>query len=150
MLMKKNKVGNTIDCLNNKGTTMVETLVAFVVLMIVLLALFKMVTFCSQLKMRSIDTSRVLQVFNQEIYRNNNVYEKVHRVKYVTDLSLREGKQGPLFYIVPAGSDDMNKRLWVTDINAYSFSYDENDTLIKEDKIMAPKAMVFVHKKDDN
>ena len=136
--MKKNKVGNTIDCLNNKGTTMVETLVAFVVLMIVLLALFKMVTFSSQLKMRSIDTSRVLQVFNQEIYRNNNVYEKVHRVKYVTDLSLREGKH------------DMNKRLWVTDINAYSFSYDENDTLIKEDKIMAPKAMVFVHKKDDN
>ena len=107
--MKKNKVGNTIDCLNNKGTTMVETLVAFVVLMIVLLALFKMVTFSSQLKMRSIDTSRVLQVFNQEIYKNNNVYEKVHRVKYVTDLSLREGKQGPLFYIVPAGSDDMNK-----------------------------------------
>lgn len=137
-------------CSNNKGSTMVETLVAFVVLVIVLLALFKMVTFSSQLRMRAVDTAIVLQEFNQEVYRKPDTYNKIHRKKYVTDLSLMEGKQGPLFYIEPANSgDDMNKRLWVTDINAYSYSYDENESIIKEEKILAPKAIVFVHQKDD-
>lgn len=56
--------------LDNKGTTMVETLVSFVVLSIVLLALFKMVSFSSQLRMRAVDTASVQGEFNQEMYKN--------------------------------------------------------------------------------
>ena len=59
--------------LDNKGSTMVETLVSFVVLSIVLLALFKMVSFSSQLRMRAVDTATVRGEFNQEMYKNLGV-----------------------------------------------------------------------------
>lgn len=51
------------------GSTMVETLVSFVVLFIVLAALYGIVSFSSGLYMKSVDTSRVHQRFYQEIYK---------------------------------------------------------------------------------
>ena len=145
--MKKIKVLK----LNNKGSTMIETLVAFLVLMIVMAALFKMVSFSSELRMRSVDTGNVLADFNQELYSKGS-YSKIKKTKFKTDLTLSEGKQGPLFYIVPADTADGNtdNALWVTDINAYGFTYDESDSLIKDENIIAPKAMQFVHEKDDS
>ena len=56
--------------LNNKGMTMVETIVSFVVLVIVLAGLYSMVKFSSQLSMRAVDTGRLLQSFSGTLYRN--------------------------------------------------------------------------------
>ena len=53
----------------NKGSTMVETLVSFVVLFVVLAGLYGIVSFSSELYMRSVDTSRLHQKFYSEIYR---------------------------------------------------------------------------------
>ncbi|MCR4609752.1 MAG: hypothetical protein K5750_08690 [Eubacterium sp.] len=54
---------------NNRGSTMVETLVSFTVLFIVLAALYGIVSFSSELYMRSVDTSRLYQKFYREIYK---------------------------------------------------------------------------------
>lgn len=63
--MKSMRVKNK----NNNGSTMVETLVSFVVLFIVLAALYGIVSFSSELYMRSVDTSRLHQRFYREIYK---------------------------------------------------------------------------------
>ena len=53
----------------NSGSTMVETLVSFVVLFIVLAALYGIVSFSSELYMKSVDTTRLHQKFYQELYK---------------------------------------------------------------------------------
>lgn len=53
----------------NSGSTMVETLVSFVVLFVVLAALYGIVSFSSELYMKSVDTSRLYQKFYQEVYK---------------------------------------------------------------------------------
>lgn len=54
---------------DNTGSTMVETLVSFVVLFVVLAALYGIVSFSSELYMKSVDTSRTNQKFYMEIYK---------------------------------------------------------------------------------
>ena len=56
--------------LGNRGSTMIETLVSFVVLAIVFLALMKMSSFSSQLRMRAVDTANIRNSFNKEINKN--------------------------------------------------------------------------------
>ena len=58
--------------INHKGSTMVETLVSFVVLFIVLAALYNIVVFSSELYLRSVDTSRLQQKFYREIYKKDD------------------------------------------------------------------------------
>lgn len=54
---------------DNKGMTMVETIVSFTVLFIVLAALYGIVSFSNELYMKSVDTSRMVQKFYREIYK---------------------------------------------------------------------------------
>ena len=69
----------------NAGSTMVETLVSFVVLFAVLASLYGIVVFSSELYMRSIDISRQQQQFYREIYKKDsafNVLGPVTRKEY--------------------------------------------------------------------
>ena len=129
----------------NKGTTMVETIVAFVVLTIILVALYRMIMFSSELRMRATDMSNIMKEFNTELYSKGTL-NNVTKEPYVTNnISLGEGKvKGPLFYI----KTDDESELWVSDIKAYGYSYKEND-IQKNDHMSIPKAIVFVHEKDD-
>ena len=68
---------------NHKGSTMVETLVSFVVLFIVLAALYRIVTFSSELYFRSVDTSRLQQRFYREIYKTNPDESFVQKTRFV-------------------------------------------------------------------
>ena len=65
----------------NRGSTMVETLVAFVVLMIILALITGIIMFCSKLRMRAEETSRAMTEFTAQI---NNVENE-------TDISTEEG-----------------------------------------------------------
>lgn len=62
----------TKKSLNNRGMTMVETIVSFLVLIIVLAGLYSMVKFSSQLSMRAVDTGRLLQSFSGTLYKNGD------------------------------------------------------------------------------
>ena len=58
---------------NNSGSTMVETLVSFVILFLILASLYGIVAFSSELYMRSVDTSRLLQRFTREINKKDEL-----------------------------------------------------------------------------
>lgn len=79
------KLKEAIRDRRNAGSTMVETLVSFVVLFAVLGALYGIVVFSSELYMRSIDISRQQQRFYREIYKKKtafNVLGPVSRTEY--------------------------------------------------------------------
>ena len=57
---------------DNKGTTMFETLVAFTVLSIILVALFRMIMFSSELRMRASDMNSIMKTFNTELYSKDS------------------------------------------------------------------------------
>ena len=59
---------------------MIETLVSFVVLVMVLAALYGVVLFSSELYMRSVDTSRLQQQFYREIYKTSGRNEDFIKV----------------------------------------------------------------------
>ena len=93
-----------------------------------------------------------MQTFNKELYSNSEL-DKVSVVKYVTEnVQYEDTNKGPLFYIVPEkkNSEGKDVDLWVSDINAYSYTYDmSKDSNASSENLAIPKALVFVHEKDD-
>ncbi len=86
-MIRLRKSINRIKMLNNnQGSTMVETLVAFVVLMIILAIMYGVIAFCSELRMRAEDTSRAVVKFRTEMYNSKNAPEGtdfgVHKKDY--------------------------------------------------------------------
>ena len=79
MMFKKKRELN-----KNAGSTMVETLVSFVVLFIVLAGLYGIVSFSSELYMKSVDTNRMHQKFYQEVYKFPSGNVSVDSVNYDT------------------------------------------------------------------
>ena len=56
---------------NNKGTTMVETLVGFVILMIILGMIYGIIHFCSIMRLNAEDTEKRINIFSGEVHSNN-------------------------------------------------------------------------------
>ena len=143
---------NKISLRDNKGSTMLETLVAFAVLMVILVALTRLIMFSSELRMRAIDTGRILQTFNKCLYseelKNSNSFEKVKKTHYNSDRANEErptgGVVGPLFYIT---SDETGSELWVTEIEADCYTYDSSDSSVSTENLSVPNAIIFDHKK---
>ena len=154
MMLGKKNASNRIKRVlrSNKGTTMMETLVAFVVLMVILVALTRVIMFSSELRMRAMDTGRVLQTFNKCLYSNelktSDQFEMVKKQHYssahASDARPGGGVVGPLFYITPDGS---SSELWVTEIEANSYTYDDADANNTNENYALPSVMVFEHKK---
>lgn len=144
----KNRIEHVLY--EDKGTTMMEVLVSFVVLMIILVALTRTVFFSSELRMRAVDTGRIMQTFNKCLYsqelKDGTSFDKVKRVKYTTDnVEISDGKyKGPLFYITP--EEDSAVELWVTEIDANCFTYDPDDSTVSSENLVIPKAIMFEHK----
>ena len=138
----KNRINNVLY--NDKGTTMMEVLVSFVVLMVILVALTRAIFLSSELRMRAMDT------FNKCIYsieiKNSESFDKVKRERFTTNnVEISDGKyKGPLFYITP--DDDKNVELWVTEIDANCFTYDPDDSTVSSENLAIPKAIMFEHK----
>ena len=141
--------------MDNSGSTMVETLVAFVVLMIVLVALYGMIRFSSNLRMRAVDTSDVRNIFSREIYKSTPDTTKVDEKEYV-------GKFAPdrttMFSLKPntEKTDAFNM------INNYEYTdpgyslrlpcidakgYKSLDQRISEENLPTPKVICFEYNK---
>lgn len=144
----KNRICNVLY--DDKGTTMVEVLVSFVVLMVILVALTRTIFLSSELRMRAMDTGKIMQTFNKCLYsaeiKNSESFDKVKRKKYTTNNEeLSPGKfKGPLFYITPEEDDAVE--LWVTEIDANCYTYDATDSTVVSENLAIPKAIVFEHK----
>lgn len=60
--MKKKKM-------NNKGSTMVEVLVAFLLVTIILAALYQVIQFSSRMYLKSVDMKRQMEAFEAAMYK---------------------------------------------------------------------------------
>ena len=146
---------------SNKGNTMVETLVAFTVLMIVLGLLYTVIAFCTTLRMRSADTGRIMTAFSREIYAKNPEASLVD-VKHYDTVKDGSGKRIPLFYMQldtektskdnfgPTATDSQlagyaAKRIGFYNFTATSYEYKPSDAE-KEEKLIIPSVLDVEYK----
>ena len=113
------KLNNKI--MNDEGTTMVETLVSFVVLALVLAALYGMVKISSELRMKAVDTANLNNSFNSVIYKNSiGTNDNVRTVSYQgRKLNDQTGKYQTLFFFkLSDETDPRNIDSTISDPNA--------------------------------
>jgi len=143
---------------DNKGTTMMETVLAFTVLMIIIGILSQIVFYSSKLRMKAADEAEVNDIFNKEIYSQDGNYNKVNKKPWRVD-GLEPGK-GPYLYLTLNKEDTnslnyqnipeeyRNRRIQLSSIEMDCFSFDPEDSMITDNGITVPKAVTFVHKND--
>ena len=132
--------------LNNRGSTMVETLVSFTVVAIVLASLYAIVSFSTRLWMNSVDASNLQQSFTDEMYRKNPNTELVGKTSYKAGSvpETDDGEKYANFILVPDDNSEAGQ-IYLNNISAdYYFVKDE---AVDNEKIAAPKAIIFKHKK---
>lgn len=147
-----------ISVLNNRGTTMLETLISFLVLVIVLAALYSMIRFSSNLRMRAIDTANVKNEFNQEIYKTSVDNSKVQSYYYIG----KNADDNITMFSLKPDMEKTAKNNW--DISngentVYNFSrsvkiptvdataYVSKDKRIDDENLVRPKVLVFHYNK---
>lgn len=86
--------------LNNEGSTMIEVLIAFLLVSIILGALYQVVKFSSNMYMKSVDMKRQIQAFETEMYKKPidstklDVTESGTSLTLTLDRSIGAGKTG--------------------------------------------------------
>ena len=148
---------------DNKGSTMVETIVSFVILMIVFAALTGMVKFSSNLKMRAVDTANVENSFIDELYKSESVAKKnITEHRYLG--AAAEDDNYPMFTLkldtnvtdstnLIIGQETMTKEekafytnsIFLSDIDG--ICYVSEDSRIADEKLASPKALIFRYHK---
>ena len=142
--------------IDNRGNTMFETLVAFVVLAIILAIVYQMIAFCGEMRMKAADTDVVINEFNQNIYKKNIPADKIE----VKDRHNEDGISGPQFYLrvsdktSTANMKNVNDyvvgdayRLRMDYLGAKSLMPSEQiRNKIEEEKIVTPKAVQFYYR----
>ena len=150
---------------NNSGSTMVETLVAFVVLVIVLLALSQMVKFSSELRTRAVETANVRNEFNKDIYKNDSSeMTNIEAIPYygISDPSRESGRSKTAAFVLvldvkeegettgtivennfgsSVETSQINKQITLPNLDATG--YYSTDPRIKEEKLSTPKVLMF-------
>ena len=148
----KNKIMCRLQIRNNNGSTMIETLVSFVVLVIILAILMRMVDYCFRLQMKAVDTDRVFSSFNEELYKP---IDKID----INEVAAREIKTdenlGPVFYLMldtdnpqmleknvkDNATDYTQFKIGLYDIKGTSYSSVNN--IIEDEKLVTPQALLF-------
>lgn len=132
---------------NNRGSTMVETLVSFVVIAAVLAALYAIVSFSTRLWMNSVDAANIQQSFTDEIARINPNTSAVDITHYTAGpvIDSEDGKQYADFELVSV--DSVSGEATTIKLNNISAdSYVSIEKSVEDENIAAPKAIVFKHK----
>lgn len=157
---KKIRKPNSI-LFSNKGTTMMEVVVAFVVLVIIFAMVYQVLLFCSQMRMKAVDTETVFNKFNQEIYKTGG-YDSSELMAVPIS---KEANNGPVFYItvdtektnvqynINNGNPSVeevttkmkNVRLGLYHVKATE--YKSINPMIQEEKLITPKILVFEYEK---
>lgn len=146
---------------SDSGASMIETIVAFTVLLVIFALMYQMISFCSILRMKAADMESVLKTFNTELYRTGDFPDDGEVKKHTySSLSVSDG---PVLYFSldtdatnqeangyhdseGIGKDNTLTRLKLTDINLECYTYDPEADIIKSGNLTAPKVTTFVHK----
>lgn len=139
---------------SNDGSTMVETLVSFLVLAIVMASLFAMVRFSSDLRMRAIDTANARNSFNHEIYKKTPDSSVVETYSYIgksqddmTMFMLKLSDDTTDYNLILAGSttplSNFQKNIRIPNVDAVG--YVSKDPKISQEKLATPKVLMFMY-----
>ena len=163
---KNNKFKNLLY-LRNDGSTMIEAIVSFAVLVIVLAVLFKMVAFSSELRMRAVDTANVRNSFNEQLYKieyddtGNRIDGSMENVKIidyygVTDPAPKTKNIAAFVMILDEEKTDVdstfgslneeekeNIKKQITLPHLDAASYYSVDPIIEDEKLATPKVLKF-------
>ena len=145
--------------LDNKGTTLVESLVAFAILTIVMLMLYGMVRISMNLRMRAVDTSNLQSSFNAEIYKTNpssdvEVYNYIgkratdHLPMFTLKLSDTTSDKNLLVGGESSGVDRSKYSTSITIPNIDGKAYVSTASIINEENLIAPKVIMFKYNKN--
>ena len=158
--MEKSKlIFKKISEKRQKGSTMVETLVSFVVLFLVLASLYGIVAFSSELYMRSVDTSRLTQKFYKEIYKKDQYIGEgtdpfVKKQKYKKGFGAASGDEKYAALELTVNIDDANyygdskmKNSKIKLSNTSATTYVCHDESFEQKNIIVPKATRFEYSK---
>ena len=164
--MKKNRAAILKILYNNKGSTMMETIVSFVVLMIVLAALYSMVRFSSELRMRAVDSARIQSNFNEQLYRNDNNMQNIKKYVYigkhakdtygnsdtvtVFTIKLNDKKTDvqKAFNSNNMPADNAKESIKLPNVNATGYVC--TDPIVDMENVIAPRVLSFKHYFDTN
>ena len=153
MEIRRKKVKNIIKS-NNKGSTMVETLVAFVVLFMVLASLYSIVAFSSELYMKSVDSSRLQQRFYREIYKSSTALENselVEKKEYIRGFGgVKEGKEHASLLLkleidennFHGNTDMLNAEIGLTQIGVTTYTCKDG---VAADGVVTPEVVNFYY-----
>lgn len=153
--------------IKNDGSTMIETIVAFAVLMIVLGLLYKMVVFSSDLRMKASDTANVRSSFNEQLYKKeyddsgsriDGAMENVKIVDYygVDDPNPANSNTAAFVIVLdeektdvekafgaPSGDEADNVKNQITFPHLDATSYSSVDPLIDSEGLATPNVLKF-------
>ncbi len=138
--------------MNNKGNTMFETLIAFVVLAIILAIVYQMIAFCGEMRMKATDTNIILNEYNENIYKKTIPEDKVSvadRHNETVPLG------GPLFYLRVSDETSAENLIGTYDYNTDPYrlrmnflgahTYKSIDPRIESEKLVTPKSLQFYY-----
>ena len=139
----------------NRGVTMMETLVAFVVLLVVLAALYGMIRLSSELRMRATDTASVGEAFDRLIYKKSIDQSDSIQAYYYFGKSKEDLTMFSLKVNMDDGKTSVDKNLDIKGGSSHDFTgairvpnldavgYVSTDSKIEEENLVTPKAVVF-------
>lgn len=153
--MKNKRKKDKFILFKNDGTTMLETIISFVVLTLVLTALYAMIRFSSNLRMRAIDSVDVRNSFNTEIYKEDPNKNVVDVYNYVG----KHAKDKKTMFSLKVNSDTSAENLDITngDGTPYNFNnsvrlpnvdaigYVSKDSRVDEENLACPKVLMFYY-----
>ena len=156
---------------SNRGTTMVEVMVAFVVLAILTGIMYGMIAFCSTLRKRAEDTNRAVLEFGRELYSKgtkSHISEKIFTTsdnvplfylavdaQSTNEANFGSTSQALAYYNTlkmentSGGATDAQKGLWISlyQIEATVSTYVPEADMDQE-HLIVPKVISFIHKED--
>ncbi|MCR5226882.1 MAG: hypothetical protein K6E27_06705 [Eubacterium sp.] len=84
---------------NNKGSTIYEIVIAFVVILVVLAIIYKMISFSSELRMEAVDIRNAQLEFESELYKKTPDTTKISVKKYVIKENSNTHNKMPVFVL---------------------------------------------------
>ena len=135
---------------NNDGSTMVETLVSFVILSIILLVLLKMISISNEMRLSAIGIGRINQEFLVEVYKttgfNTDIIEKTEYPQ--TDdggfvLVFDDEKTDEKNLGINSGYYSSIKSANVKMKELKATGYKSVNDMIDEEKMITPKLLIY-------
>ena len=141
------------DIKSNKGSTMVETLVSFVVLFIILGILTSAIYFASEIKMKAADIGRIQSDFNRQIYLKAAYQNSADKYKVEPDETVMAYPYASSFSLVEKDAETPTI-LHLSNTNATGFVSIDPSTGYSESAgetsnnsfVIAPKVIIFRYK----